>query len=117
MGISTLRGYRHSQTYEAFGLNETFVKNYFPGTPSRIGGIGLKEIEAETLERHFHAFEDADELIVTLVQFIPVIGWFIATPIFGFLALGAAILSGFGTSVDWMLQRSEIDPVPRPAVR
>lgn len=56
-------------------------------------------------------------LIVTLVQFIPIAGWFIATPVFGFLALGAAILSGFGTSIDWMMQRSEIDPVPRPAVR
>ena len=56
-------------------------------------------------------------ILVTFVQFVPVIGWFIATPIFAFLALGAAVLSGFGTSVDWMLQRSEVDPVPRPAVR
>ena len=56
-------------------------------------------------------------IFVTIVQFIPVIGWFIATPFFGFLALGAAVLSGFGTSVDWMMQRSEIEPVPRPAVR
>jgi hypothetical protein len=56
-------------------------------------------------------------ILVTIIQFIPVIGWFIATPIFGFLALGAAVLSGFGTSVDWMLQRSEADPVPRPALR
>ena len=56
-------------------------------------------------------------ILVTIFQFIPVIGWFIATPFFGFLALGAAVLSGFGTSVDWMMQRSEVEPVPRPAVR
>jgi hypothetical protein len=56
-------------------------------------------------------------ILVTIIQFIPVVGWFIATPVFGFLALGAAVLSGFGTSVDWMLQRSEVDPMPRPAVR
>jgi hypothetical protein len=56
-------------------------------------------------------------ILVTIFQFIPIIGWFIATPFFGFLALGAAVLSGFGTSVDWMMQRSEAEPVPRPAVR
>ena len=56
-------------------------------------------------------------IIVTILQFIPILGWFIFWPVFGFLALGAAILSGFGTSVDWMMQRSEADPVPRPAVR
>ena len=56
-------------------------------------------------------------ILATIIQFIPIVGWFIATPIFGFLALGSAVLSGFGTSVDWMLQRSEVDPVPRPAVR
>jgi hypothetical protein len=56
-------------------------------------------------------------ILVTFIQFIPVIGWFIATPVFGFLALGAAVLSGFGTSVDWMMQRSEIEQVPRPVAR
>jgi glutamate synthase (NADPH/NADH) large chain len=57
MGISTLRGYRHSQTYEAVGLKDVFVETYFPGTASRIGGIGLKEVEEDTLSRHFKAFQ------------------------------------------------------------
>jgi len=61
MGISTLRGYRHSQTYEAIGLKESFVKIYFPGTASRIGGIGLDIIEKETLERHHQAFVDIEK--------------------------------------------------------
>jgi len=52
--------------------------------------------------------------LIGLIQLIPLLGWFIAWPIFGFLALGAAALSGFGTSVDWMLRRSEAEPVPRP---
>ena len=56
-------------------------------------------------------------ILVTIIQFIPIIGWFIVTPAFAFLAIGAAVLSGFGTSVDWMMQRSEIDPAPRPALR
>ncbi len=56
-------------------------------------------------------------VVATIMQFIPIVGWFIVTPIFAFLALGAAILSGFGTSADWMLQRADADPVPRPALR
>jgi len=56
-------------------------------------------------------------ILATIIQMIPIIGWFIVTPVFAFLALGSAILSGFGTSVDWMVPRSEVDPVPRPAVR
>ena len=53
-------------------------------------------------------------VLITLIQLIPVIGWFIAWPIFAFLALGAAVLSGFGTSVDWLLPRSETEPIGRP---
>jgi glutamate synthase domain-containing protein 2/glutamate synthase domain-containing protein 3 len=60
MGISTLRGYRHSQTYEAIGLKEGFVKTYFPGTASRIGGIGLEIVEMETLQRHHEAFAEIE---------------------------------------------------------
>ena len=52
--------------------------------------------------------------LIGLIQLIPVLGWFIAWPIFGLLALGSAALSGFGTSVDWMLRRSEVEPAPRP---
>ena len=57
MGISTLRGYRHAQTFEALGLDEKFVDTFFPGTVSRIGGIGLSTFEKETINRHFQAFK------------------------------------------------------------
>src|SRR5947209_7551831 len=52
MGISTLQSYRGAQIFEALGLDEKFVDAYFTNTPSRIGGIGLDEIAAETLARH-----------------------------------------------------------------
>ena len=43
MGISTLRSYRGAQIFEAIGLGDEVVNTYFPGTASRIGGIGLNE--------------------------------------------------------------------------
>lgn len=56
-------------------------------------------------------------VLIAFVQLIPVIGWFLLWPIFGSLALGAAVLSGFGTSVDWLLPRSETEPIARPLPR
>ncbi len=53
-------------------------------------------------------------ILITVIQLIPLIGWFIAWPIFGFLSIGAAVLSGFGTSVDWLLPRSETEMIARP---
>ena len=40
-------------------------------------------------------------LLVTILQWIPVIGWLVGC-IFFMMALGAALLSGLGTSVDWL---------------
>jgi len=56
MGISTLRSYHGAQLFEAIGLGSSFVDEYFTGTTSRIGGIGLKEIAQEALARHESAF-------------------------------------------------------------
>jgi len=53
-------------------------------------------------------------ILVTIVQAIPVLGWFIIFPVFGFMALGSAAMSGLGTSVDWLMPRRETDPIPRP---
>ncbi len=57
MGISTLRSYRHAQTYEVIGLSEGFVDTYFPGTATRISGIGVRELENDILKRHFEAYK------------------------------------------------------------
>lgn len=55
-------------------------------------------------------------ILITFIQAIPIIGWFIAFPIFGWLSLGAAILSGFGTSADYLFPRTTRDVISRPAI-
>ena len=56
MGISTVQSYRGAQIFEALGISAQVIDEYFMGTPSRIGGIGLEEIARETEERHNKAF-------------------------------------------------------------
>ncbi|MCC8179874.1 MAG: glutamate synthase subunit alpha, partial [Planctomycetes bacterium] len=51
MGISTLRSYRGAQVFEAVGLGRELMDRYFPGIASRIGGVGLAEVEKEALMR------------------------------------------------------------------
>lgn len=60
MGISTIQSYRGAQIFEAVGLKSEFVDQYFTWTPSRIGGIGLEEVAAETLAHHDRAFTEKD---------------------------------------------------------
>lgn len=63
MGVSTIRSYRGAQIFEAVGLNEDFVNRYFPGTSSRIGGVGIEVIAQEVLQRHKTAYsKDTYEL-------------------------------------------------------
>ncbi|MCJ7777270.1 MAG: glutamate synthase-related protein, partial [Sedimentisphaerales bacterium] len=57
MGISTLRSYTGAQLFEAIGLNRSLVDEYFTGTSSRIGGIGLAEVAQEASARHKEAFQ------------------------------------------------------------
>jgi glutamate synthase (NADPH/NADH) large chain/glutamate synthase (ferredoxin) len=57
MGISLLGSYRGAQIFEALGISEEVVERYFTGTPTRIGGIGLREIAQEALARHARAFQ------------------------------------------------------------
>ena len=56
MGISTIQSYRGAQIFEAVGLDEEFIDEYFAWTPSRIGGIGIEEIEEESRARHSFAY-------------------------------------------------------------
>jgi glutamate synthase (NADPH/NADH) large chain len=58
MGISTVKSYTGAQIFEAVGLGKALVEKYFTGTASRIGGIGLEEIAAETRMRHGRAYEE-----------------------------------------------------------
>ncbi|MCL0105575.1 glutamate synthase large subunit, partial [Dehalococcoidia bacterium] len=56
MGISAIQSYRGAQIFEAVGLSDTLIDEYFTGTPSRIGGINIGEIESEALQRHYSAY-------------------------------------------------------------
>ena len=63
MGISTIASYRGAQVFEAIGLGHDLVDEYFTGTVSRLGGIGLDEIAEEVALRHRRAYPDRpDEL-------------------------------------------------------
>ena len=57
MGISTIQSYQSARIFEAVGLSQYVIDRYFTGTVSRVGGIGLKEIEQEIAFRHDHAFD------------------------------------------------------------
>ena len=57
MGISTVQSYRGGQIFEAVGLSQQLIDQYFTWTLSRIQGIDLDSIEAEALERHYSAFD------------------------------------------------------------
>ncbi|WP_066038758.1 glutamate synthase large subunit [Herbiconiux solani] len=58
MGISTVSSYAGAQTFEAVGLAPEFVKEYFTGTSSKLGGVGIDVIAAESGARHAAAFPD-----------------------------------------------------------
>jgi glutamate synthase domain-containing protein 2/glutamate synthase domain-containing protein 1/glutamate synthase domain-containing protein 3 len=60
MGISTQQSYRGAQIFEAVGLNDAFISEFFTYTSSRIQGIGLQEIAEESIRRHEHAYPRID---------------------------------------------------------
>ena len=51
MGISTMQGYHAAQIFEAVGLSEELVERHFAGTVSRIGGLGIDDVQRECDER------------------------------------------------------------------
>jgi glutamate synthase (NADPH/NADH) large chain len=56
MGISTIASYTGAQVFEAFGLEQGLVDEYFGRTPSRLGGVGLDVLADEAAARHATAF-------------------------------------------------------------
>jgi hypothetical protein len=56
MGISTIRSYTGAQIFEAVGLSQNLVDNYFKGTATRLEGIDIDTIEEETLLCHSIAY-------------------------------------------------------------
>ena len=57
MGISTVQSYQSAQIFEAIGISREVIDEYFTNTVSRVGGIGLKEIEELVDHNHTKAFD------------------------------------------------------------
>ena len=56
MGISTVQSYQSAQIFEAVGISPEVTEKYFTNTVSRVGGIGLKEIEEDIIYHHNKAW-------------------------------------------------------------
>jgi glutamate synthase domain-containing protein 2/glutamate synthase domain-containing protein 1/glutamate synthase domain-containing protein 3 len=56
MGISAVQSYHGAQVFEAVGLRQDVIDQYFTGTASRIGGVDMSVIAQEVLIRHRAAF-------------------------------------------------------------
>lgn len=57
MGISTVQSYQSAQIFEAVGIAKDVIDKYFTNTVSRVGGIGIKEIEEDVNFHHNKAFD------------------------------------------------------------
>lgn len=57
MGISTLQSYQSSRIFEAIGISKSVIDKYFTGTVSKVGGVGLREINEGVILRHSHGFD------------------------------------------------------------
>ena len=58
MGISVVGSYAGAQAFEAVGLNQKFVDQYFTGTSSLLGGVGIDVIATENAARHHAAYPE-----------------------------------------------------------
>ncbi len=75
MGISTIQSYRSAQIFEAVGLERELIDAHFTGTASRIGGVGMKVLAEEALERHARAFPVGPDGIDPLLPVGGVYAW------------------------------------------
>ena len=58
MGISTVPSYNGAQLFQAIGLSQDLVDEFFTGLRSQLDGIGLDELAAEVAARHALAFSE-----------------------------------------------------------
>jgi glutamate synthase (NADPH/NADH) large chain len=58
MGISTVGAYTAAQVFESLGLAQDLLDEYFTGTSSKLGGIGLEVLAEEVAVRHRRAYPD-----------------------------------------------------------
>jgi glutamate synthase (ferredoxin) len=65
MGISTTQSYHGAQVFEAIGLSQDFVDEYFTWTASRISGVGIDVIAKEARMRHERGFPPKRPIVHT----------------------------------------------------
>jgi glutamate synthase (NADPH/NADH) large chain len=58
MGISTLASYTGAQLFQAIGISQQVLDEYFTGLSCPVGGIDLDDIAADVAARHALAFLD-----------------------------------------------------------
>ncbi|MEV0072921.1 glutamate synthase large subunit [Amycolatopsis sp. NPDC050768] len=58
MGISTVGAYTAAQVFESLGLSQDLLDEYFTGTSSKLGGVGLEVLAEEVAVRHRRAYPD-----------------------------------------------------------
>ena len=56
MGISTIQSYHGAQVFEAIGLNQDFIDEYFTWTATRVGGVGIDVVAREARMRNERGF-------------------------------------------------------------
>ena len=66
MGISTVASYTGAQVFEAIGLSNAVIDEYFSGTVSRLGGVGIEVIAEEAIKRHHFAYPPGGDLPGTI---------------------------------------------------
>ncbi|ABR49525.1 Glutamate synthase (ferredoxin) [Alkaliphilus metalliredigens QYMF] len=64
MGISTLQSYSGAQIFEAIGIKQDVIDQYFTDTPAVLSGIGLGGIVKEVLIRQESAYQQLQQLDV-----------------------------------------------------
>jgi len=57
MGISTLSSYQGAQIFEAVGVDQVVIDEYFTGTASRLRGVGLRQLAEDARSQHGEAYE------------------------------------------------------------
>ncbi len=65
MGISTTQSYHGAQVFEAVGLSQDFVDEYFTWTASRLGGVGIDVVAKEARMRHERGFPPKRPIVHT----------------------------------------------------
>ncbi len=75
MGISTLASYKGARIFEAIGLNHDVIGQSFPGTASRIEGVGFDVLAGEAIRRHKLGFPQNNQLPIVDLETAGTIHW------------------------------------------